>query len=190
MVHRPRRTTAPASPRTFSRRGLTIALVRAKMTWLGSHGPAPPRGSNPVHYGNDPPVSPRLPMTRWAHKPSEWLSSAQHMQTTGVSNSSTWAPPATYKAVRRIRIPYKPTKSAGGDPRRPRRLQRCVNQDCSRGRNYTSNQGGHATFNGSVRLDTSGTRPFVGAVPVRTPDAAMRTSPSHVYYLCQHDLGS
>ncbi len=37
--------------------------------------------------------------------------------------------------------------------------------------------------NESVRLDTSGTRPFVGAVPVRTPDAAMRTSPSHVYYL-------
>ena len=60
-------------------------------------------------------------------------------------------------------IPYKPTKSAGGDPRRPRRLRRCVNQDRSRGRNYTSNRGGHATFNGSVRLDTSGTRPFVEA---------------------------
>ena len=56
-----------------------------------------------------------------------------------------------------MRIPYKPTKSAGGDPRRSRRLRRCVNQDCSRGRNYTSNRGGHATFNGSVRLDTSGT---------------------------------
>jgi hypothetical protein len=60
----------------------------------------------------------------------------------------------------------QPTKSAGGDPRRPRRLQRCVNQDRSRGRNYTSNRGGHATFNGCVRLDhdTSGTRPFVKAV--------------------------
>ena len=82
-----------------------------------------------------------------------------------------------------MRIPCKPTKSAGGDPRRPRRLRRCVNQDRSRGRNYTSNRGGHAAFNGSVRLDTSGTRPFVEAVLVRTPDAAMRTSPSHVYYL-------
>ena len=81
-----------------------------------------------------------------------------------------------------MRIPYKPTKPAGGDPRRLRRLRRCVNQDRSRGRNYTSNRGGHATFNGSVRLDTSGTRPFVEAVRVRTPDAAMRTSPSHVYY--------
>jgi hypothetical protein len=63
-----------------------------------------------------------------------------------------------------MRIPYKHTKSASGDPRRPRRLQRCVNQDCSRGRNYTSNRGGHVTFNGSVRLDTSGIRPFVEAV--------------------------
>ncbi len=58
----------------------------------------------------------------------------------------------------------KSTKSAGGDLRRPRRLRRCVNQDRSRGRNYTSNRGGHATFNGSVLLDTSGTRPFVEAV--------------------------
>ena len=82
-----------------------------------------------------------------------------------------------------MRIPYKPIKSTGGDPLRPRRLRRCVNQDRSRGRNYKSNRGGHATFNGSVRLDTSGTRPFVEAVPVRTPDAAMRTSPAHVYYL-------
>jgi hypothetical protein len=56
-----------------------------------------------------------------------------------------------------MRIPHKPTKSAGRDPWRPRRLRRCVNQDRSRGRNYTSNRGGHATFNGSVRLDTSGT---------------------------------
>jgi hypothetical protein len=58
-----------------------------------------------------------------------------------------------------------------------------VNQDRSRGCSYTSNRGGHATFSGSVRLDTSGTRQFVEAVPVRTPDAAMRTSPSHVYDL-------
>jgi hypothetical protein len=63
-----------------------------------------------------------------------------------------------------MRIPHQPTKSAGGDPRRPRRLRRCVNQDRSRGRNYTFNRGGHTTFNGSVRLDTSGTRPFVEAV--------------------------
>ena len=36
----------------------------------------------------------------------------------------------------------------------------------------------------AVRLDTSGTRPFVEAVLVRTPDAAMRTSiwkPQKVY---------
>ncbi len=39
-----------------------------------------------------------------------------------------------------------------------------MNQDRSRGRNYTSNRGCHATFNGSVRLDTSGTKPFVEAV--------------------------
>ncbi len=104
------------------------------------------------------------------------------MQTTALSNRSTWASPATYKAARRMLIPCKPTKSAGGDPRRPRRLRRCVNQDRSRGRSYTSNRGCHATFNGSVRLDTSGTRPFVETVLVLTPDAAMRTSPSHVYY--------
>ena len=82
-----------------------------------------------------------------------------------------------------MRIPYKPIKSTGGDPLRPRRLRRCANQDRSRGRFYTSNRGGHATFRGSVRLDTSGTRPFVEAVLERTPAAAMRTSPSHVYYL-------
>ncbi len=63
-----------------------------------------------------------------------------------------------------MQIPYKPTKSAGGDPRRPRRLRRCTNQDRLRGRNYTSNRGCHATFNGSVRLDTSGTRPFMETV--------------------------
>ncbi len=68
------------------------------------------------------------------------------------------------EAVRRSLDLDKSTKSAGRDSRRPRRLQHCVNQDCSRGRNYTSNRGCHATFNGSVRLDTSGTRLFVEAV--------------------------
>ncbi len=56
------------------------------------------------------------------------------------------------------------TKSTGGDQRQPRRLRRCANQDCSRGCNYTSNRGGRATFNGCVRLDTSGTRPLVETV--------------------------
>ena len=78
-----------------------------------------------------------------------------------------------------MRISYKPTKSASRDPRRPRRQQRCAKQDRSRGRNYTSNRGGHATFNGCVRLAQDRSwRPYV----LRTPDAAMRTSPSHVYY--------
>jgi hypothetical protein len=36
-------------------------------------------------------------------------------------------------------------KSAGGDSQQPRRLRRCTNQDSLRGRNYTSNRGGHAT---------------------------------------------
>ncbi len=79
-----------------------------------------------------------------------------------------------------MRIPYKPTKSSGGDPRRPRRLRRCVNQDRSRDRNYTSNRGGHATFNGSVRLDTSGTRPFVETVC----DAYSRCGHAYITVAC------
>ncbi len=72
----------------------------------------------------------------------------------------------TYSAGVRLwrRLHINQTKSAGGDPRRPRRLRRCANQDHSRGRNYTSNRGGHATFNGCVRLDKSGTRPLVETV--------------------------
>jgi hypothetical protein len=62
------------------------------------------------------------------------------------------------------RLNTSQTKPAGGDPRRPRRLRRCASQDRSRGRNYTSNRGGHATYNGCVRLDTSGTRQLVEAV--------------------------
>ncbi len=64
------------------------------------------------------------------------------------------------------RLKTSQTKSAGGDPLRPRRLRRCANQDHSRGRNYTSNQGGHATFNGCVCLDTStsGTKLLVETV--------------------------
>jgi hypothetical protein len=58
----------------------------------------------------------------------------------------------------------KSTKSTGRDPRRPRRLRRCANQDRSRGRNYTSNRGFHATFNGCFLLDTSGTRPSMDTV--------------------------
>jgi hypothetical protein len=67
------------------------------------------------------------------------------------------------------RLKTSQTKFAGGDPRtrRPRRLRRCANQDRLRGSNYTSNQGGHATFNGCVRLDTSGTRQLVETVTVR-----------------------
>ncbi len=61
-----------------------------------------------------------------------------------------------------IRLPVGPAagRPAGRPPAGPLR----VNQDRSRGCNYTSNRGGHATFNGSARLDTSGTRPFVEAV--------------------------
>jgi hypothetical protein len=85
-------------------------------------------------------------------------------------------------------------KSAGGDPRRQHRLRRCANQDRSRGRNYSSNRGGHATYDGRVRLDTisleSGNqdcswRPYV----MRTPDAAMRTSAACVHqpWQCSRD---
>jgi hypothetical protein len=62
------------------------------------------------------------------------------------------------------RLHMNQTKSAGGFPWRPRRLRRCANQNSSRGRNYASNRGGHATYNGCVLLDTSGTRPLVEAV--------------------------
>jgi hypothetical protein len=56
-------------------------------------------------------------------------------------------------------------------------LNKSANQDRSRGRNYTSNRGGHATYDGRVRLDSSGNqdsswRPYV----MRTPEAAMCTS--------------
>jgi hypothetical protein len=78
-----------------------------------------------------------------------------------------------------MRIPNKPTKSAGGDPRRPHRLQRCVNQDRSRGHNYTSNL--QPSMEACARIHQAqdrSWRPYV----MRTPDAVVRTSPSHVYY--------
>jgi hypothetical protein len=81
-----------------------------------------------------------------------------------------------------MQIPYKPTKPAGGDPRRPRRLRRCVNQD---------RRGAITTLPTEAAMQPSMEacawihqaqdhlwRPYV----MRTSDAAMGTSPSHVYY--------
>jgi hypothetical protein len=96
-------------------------------------------------------------MTSWQHRmPCEQQSCWCNMLLIERLSGSTWYhtfPPSAAQVTRKW-VQYQPDKSADGDPRRQHRLGRCANQDRSRGRNYTSNRGGHATNDGRMRLDT------------------------------------